>query len=200
MENQSAFDTQRVTGTLLALSCVVFLVGGLMFTARNGMAGKPAPNFAYFVVERSFVAAAAVVAAVGLWLLATLLGRAHGDVMIPAWLAAATYAIATILLVIGEASGLLKGRYPYAIMTRLQSGYYSDVFIVAYVLLAFLAQLAFGVIIVRTGFLPAWIGWAAIVWNIAWPAVLPIVSSRDIYFPVLHHVFPLLAGIALLRR
>jgi hypothetical protein len=72
--------------------------------------------------------------------------------------------------------------------------------IVMYVLLAFLAQAAFGVSLLRTGLLPGWVGWATIVWNLAWLVVLPIVSPRDIYYPVLHHVAPLLIGIALLVR
>ncbi len=66
--------------------------------------------------------------------------------------------------------------------------------------LAFLAQAAFGALLVRTRFLPAWIGRAAIAWNVGWLVVLPIITSGDIYFPVLHHPIPLLVGIALLRR
>lgn len=187
MDSQVAINAQRVTGALLTLSFFVFLVGGLMFWARNGMAGNPAPNFAYFVVERGFVAAAAVIAAIGLWLLATILGDAHGDALAPARLAAAAFAIATALLVVGEASRLQQDRYLRAP-------------VVAYVILAFLTQAALGVILVRTGFLPAWIGWATIAWNLAWLIVLPIVTPRDIFYPVLHHFLPLLAGIALLRR
>ena len=187
MDSQVAINAHRVTGALLTLSFVVFLVGGIMFAARNGMAGNPAPTFAYFVVERGFVAAAAVVAAIGLWLLATILSEARGDALAPARLAAAVYAIATALLVVGEASRLQQDRYLHAP-------------VVAYVILAFLTQATLGVILVRTGFLPAWIGWAAIVWNLAWLVVLPLASPRDIFFPVLHHFLPLLAGIALLRR
>ena len=75
--------------------------------------------------------------------------------------------LAAVVLLIGEASELRSGRSPYAL-------------IVAYVVLAFLAQAAFGVLLVRTGFLPSWIGWVAIVWNIAWPVVLPIATPGDI--------------------
>ena len=82
----------------------------------------------------------------------------------------------------------------------LRSGQFPYGLIVAYVVLAFLAQAALGVILLRAGFLPAWIGWAAIAWNVAWLVVLPILTPSDIYFPVLHHVIPLLVGIILLRR
>jgi hypothetical protein len=44
----------------------------------------------------------------------------------------------------------------------------------------------------------AWIGWATIGWNLVWLLVLPLATPRDIYFPVLHHVMPLVMGIALL--
>jgi hypothetical protein len=173
---------------MLLISCFfVFLAGGVMFWARNGMAGRPAPNFAYFAVERGFVMAAAVITAVGLLLFASLVGDAQSDAVLPARLAAATYAIATALLLVGELGLLRSGRFLYAP-------------IVAYVVLAFLAQAVLGGTILGTGFLPWWIGWAAIAWNIAWLVVLPILTPSDIYFPVLHHVIPLLVGIALLRR
>jgi hypothetical protein len=33
-----------------------------------------------------------------------------------------------------------------------------------------------------------------------WLVVLPVITPRDIYFPVLHHVMPLMIGIALLSK
>jgi hypothetical protein len=187
VEGQGTLALPRVTGVLLVSCFAVFAIGGLLFTARNGMAGKPAPNFAYLALERGFIMAAVVVTALGLALLAALVGREHNDAVIPARLAAATYAVAAILILSAEASLLRNGSCPRTL-------------IVAYVAVAFLAQAAFGAIVVRTGFLPAWIGWAAIVWNVAWLLILPVLSPRDIYYPVLHHVIPLVIGIALLRR
>jgi len=70
--------------------------------------------------------------------------------------------------------------------------------IVFHVVLAFLAQAAFGAALLRTGLVAGWVGWATILWNLAWLVVLAIVSPRNMYFPVLHHVAPLLIGIALL--
>ena len=43
-----------------------------------------------------------------------------------------------------------------------------------------------------------WIGWLTILWNIAWLIVLPLISRRDMYYPMLHYVMPLVIGIALL--
>lgn len=187
MEGQSISTIPRVAGALLTACFFVFLIGGVMFWARNGMAGQPAPNFAYLALERGFVMAAAVVTAIGLLLFAASVGGAHGDSLLPARLAAITYAVGTALLLIGELDLLRSGRSPYALL-------------VAYVILAFLAQAALGVILLRTGFLPAWIGWAAIAWNLAWLVALSALSPSDMYFPVLHHAIPLAIGIALLRR
>ncbi|MCC6630001.1 MAG: hypothetical protein IT340_21700 [Chloroflexi bacterium] len=187
MESQGAITITRIAGALLASSFVIFVPGGLMFAARNGMAGQPAPTVAYFVLERGFVMAAVVVTALGLAALAALVGAAQADALVPAWLAAATYAVASVLVLVSEAALVRGGRFP-------------DGLIIAYVILAFFAQAAFGAILLWTGFLPAWIGWVAIAWNIAWPVLLPILTPRDIYFPVLHHVIPLVIGIALLWR
>jgi hypothetical protein len=46
---------------------------------------------------------------------------------------------------------------------------------------------------------PAWIGWAAVVWNLACPAVLPIVSPGDPYYPILYAIPLLMISIPLNR-
>ena len=187
MESQGLYTTPHIAGVLLTSCFLVFAVGGVMFWARNGLAGQPAPSFAYLALERGFVMAAAVITAVGLLLFAAIVGGAHGDALLPARLAAATYAVATALLLVAELGLLRSGHFPYAL-------------IVAYVVPAFLAQATLGAILLRTGYLPAWIGWAAIAWNIAWLVALAILSPGNVYYPVLHHAIPLLIGIALLRR
>jgi hypothetical protein len=70
--------------------------------------------------------------------------------------------------------------------------------IVLYVVLAFLAQTAFGASLLQTGFVAGWVGWVTIIWNLGWLFVMLFVRPSDIYFPVLHHVAPLIIGIALL--
>ncbi len=69
---------------------------------------------------------------------------------------------------------------------------------VAFVVLAFLAQALFGAALLRTGLLPAWVGWVTILWNLGWLVVLPIARPKDMYYPWLHYVAPLLIGIGLL--
>jgi hypothetical protein len=187
MESSEIFSPGRAAGALLALSGVVFTAGGLMFFARGGTAGKPAPSSAYLAWERGFVTGAAVLASLGFVALAAALSGIAGDFRIPMWLTVALYALAVVAVLVAEGIGLWRGQSPYAL-------------IVAYVVVAFLAQAAFGVIVIQSGLLPAWVGWAAIVWNLAWLVVLPMVAPRDIYFPVLHHAVPLVAGIYLLWR
>ncbi len=69
-----------------------------------------------------------------------------------------------------------------------------------YVVIAFLAQASIGGALLRSRMVPTWIGWTTLLWNLAWLVVLPLVSPIGIYFPVLHHVFPLVIGIALLTK
>jgi len=72
--------------------------------------------------------------------------------------------------------------------------------IVIYVVLAFLAQAVFGASLLQTGLVAAWAGWGTVIWNLGWLFVMLLSRPHDIYFPVLHHVAPLIIGIALLVR
>jgi hypothetical protein len=62
--------------------------------------------------------------------------------------------------------------------------------IIVYVVVAFLAQAALGGALLQSGALATRIGWATILWNLAWLVALPIITPRDIYFPILHHAAP----------
>jgi hypothetical protein len=72
--------------------------------------------------------------------------------------------------------------------------------IVVHVVLAFLGQAAIGGALWQSKLLAPWIGWATILWNLAWLVALPIITPHDIYFPILHGLMPLLIGAPLLRR
>ncbi len=48
------------------------------------------------------------------------------------------------------------------------------------------------------GSLAAWVGWATILVNMVGLIVLLAFSRRDLYFPALHHIAPLLIGLTLL--
>jgi hypothetical protein len=112
--------------------------------------------------------------------------EAAGDTIL-APLAMVTFLIGAVIVIVAETLQLSG-----------QESVYSP--IVVYVVLAFLAQAVFGVSLLRTGLLPGWVGWATVIWNLAWLVALSILSPRDIYYPALHHAAPLMIGIALLVR
>ena len=175
---------ERASAALLVLGMAAFLPAGFMFWFRGGVQGRPVPSRTYFIVERSLVMAAVILTALGLVLLDGRLQDGGGRIL--SRLGAYGYLFAAILIVSAEALNLNGGyekNYPL---------------VVVYVVLAFLAQAVIGVSLLQAGPTPEWIGWLAIAWNIGWLVVLPLVSRRDIYFPVVHHCIPLVLGIALL--
>ena len=174
---------RRIAATLLILYFLVFVVAGILYMGRAIWKWPTAQTDMHLYWERGFVIAAALFNVMGFILLEGLL-REAGDSII-GHLALPIYLIATAVLLAAEGN-LLKTHdliYPQIIL---------------YVVLAFLVQVAFGAALLRTGLVPAWVGWATILWNVAWPVILPIASPKDIYFPVVHHVAPLLIGISLL--
>ena len=64
-----------------------------------------------------------------------------------------------------------------------------------FTVLALLSIAAFGWAILRTGLLPSWIGWISIIWSLFWLVHLFITKTT---IPIVHHVMPLVIGIALL--
>jgi hypothetical protein len=178
--------TERQIAAILLISCgLVFTVGGILFTGRaiwKWPAGQT-PEFLRW--ERGFVLAALLVNVLGLVLLEDLL-RAAGDSII-ARLALVIYLIGAVVVVVAELSYLHNREWVYPQ-------------IVFHVVVAFLAQAAFGAALLQTGLVASWAGWTTIMWNLAWLLVLAIVSPRNMYFPALHHVAPLIIGIALLMK
>ena len=71
--------------------------------------------------------------------------------------------------------------------------------IVVAVLLLFGAEALLGAAVLAGRLVPAWVGWAAVVWNVAWPAILPILSPGDPYYPILHAIPLLMISIPLIR-
>jgi hypothetical protein len=94
-------------------------------------------------------------------------------------------------------AGVLNVLYETMELARTNPNY--PVIVVA-VVLAFLGQAALGGGLLQARLLAPWIGWATILWNLAWLVPLLLFTPRDIYYPVLHHAMPLLIGGALLRR
>ncbi len=178
--------SERVAaGWLLILGGIIFLPAGLLFTGRAILKWPAAQSQVYLIWERSLVMAGFVVSALGFLLLSRLLETAGDGVLAPIGLA--IFLIGTVLVLAAETFALSRQEWIYAP-------------IVAFVVLAFVGQAVFGASILRTGLLPGWVGWATIVWNLAWLVILPIARPKDVYYPWLHHVAPVLIGIWLLLR
>jgi hypothetical protein len=186
MMDSRFWDIERVAGFVLVLGVVTVFPGLIMFWMRAGHQGGQPPTSAYFLWERGFILAAVIITALGFLLLEGALQTTDGRSL--ARLGATAYFFGGILVVIGE---VLMPTVGYQKLYGL---------IVIYVVMAFLGQAALGGAVLQTGWLPGWVGWVTILWNIAWLVVLPLLSPRDIYFPIIHHLAPLLLGIALLWR
>lgn len=185
MSTQGLLLERSMAAWLLILCGVVFAVGGFLYMGRAMLKWPAAESSGYLVWERGFVIAAAIINVSGLALLESMQRTAGDPVFARVGLIATVIAVA--LVVAAEAS-------------FLNSGGQSQAQIVIYVVLAFLAQAAIGVGLLQTNLLAGWVGWATIIWNLAWLIILPVASPRDIYYPALHHIAPFFIGIALLLK
>ena len=176
--------SERQLAAILLIACgFIFAVGGILFTGRTIWKWSAAQTPEFLRWERGWVLAALLVNVLGLALLENLL-HAGGNSSF-ARIALVTYLIGVTVVVVAELSYLHNQEWVYPQ-------------IVFHVVLAFLAQTAFGVALLQTSLVPSWAGWATIIWNLAWLVILAIASPRNMYFPALHHVAPLVIGIALL--
>jgi hypothetical protein len=66
---------------------------------------------------------------------------------------------------------------------------------VIFTILAFAGVMMFGEAILSTSLLPHWLGWATIVYSVL--GLLLLAVTRDV-LPIMHHLMPLVIGIALL--
>jgi hypothetical protein len=96
-----------------------------------------------------------------------------------------TYLVGAAIVIIAETAYLSNQEWNYAQ-------------IVVYVILAFLAETAFGIALLQTDLVAQWVAWVTIIWNVAWLLVMLAIRPSDIYFPVLHFVAPLIIGVTLL--
>ena len=186
MTDQSFWTFRSVTGIFLVVGFVANLAGVLMFLFRGGLQGAAPPNAGYFALERSFLMTSVVLTAIGLVLLEGCLQNTNGQIL--ARVGATAYMFGGIFIVMVEALSL----------SQVSVNTYS--LVVIYVVLALLAQAVIGAALLQSGLLPAWVGWVAVLWNVAFLVILPATSPRDMYYPIVHHVIPLVIGIALLWK
>jgi hypothetical protein len=184
--DQGFWSLERTTGAFLVAAALPLALGVYLFLNRNGVQGGAPRNPALYAWERGSILAAVVLTALGLVVLEMIFEGTPARTA--ARIGAMAYFFGAVLLAAAEAMSLAKretATYPL---------------IVVYVVLALLGQAAVGAAIVQSGLLPAWIGWTAIVWNLAWLIILPVTTPADVYFPVLHHLMPLVIGASLLWR
>jgi hypothetical protein len=186
MMDAQFWTLERVAGLCLIASNLTTFPGLIMFWLRAGHRGGKPPNRAYYIGERAFIMAGIVFSSLGFMVLQSPLQNTAGDIL--ARIGAMVFLFAGILGVIGESLHIkqdYKKSYPI---------------IVVYVVLAFLSQAAMGGALLQAGWVAGWLGGLTIVWNIGWLIVLPLITPRDIYFPVLHYFLPLLIGTALVVK
>jgi hypothetical protein len=176
-------STRTIAASLLILSLIVFGFGGAIFTGRAFW--RWSINVSHMNWERGFIIAAVLATVLGLALLEDLL-RIAGDSSI-ARLGMMAYLVGAVVVVVAETASLGGGKFVYPQ-------------IVLYVILPFLAQAAFGAALLQTELVAAWAGWTTVTWNVGWLLIMLIVRPNDIYFPVVHHVAPLVIGIALFAK
>ena len=169
MDTKGLFYEPVLAGSLLILSGLIFLPGGLLYARVAIWKRATGTNPVYRYWERGFVIAAVVVAGLGFVLLEKILEAAGDPILAPLGLAALFLSIDLVLF--AETYNLSKQEW-------LQAP------IVLHVILAFLAQAAFGASLVQTSLLPGWVGWATIIWNLGMLVYLPIFKPRDIYYPL----------------
>lgn len=185
MDRKIFFSELRLTGMLLILSSVIFLVAAILFTIRFLWELPIGRTPSFFLWERSLVIAALLAALLSFTILKRVL-EAAGDGIL-ATMALVLFLVAAVLAVVAETISFPSDDIAYPP-------------IVAYVVLSFLGQVLFGMALLRTGLVPAWVGWVTVIWNLAMLVFLTASKPQDMYYPWLHYIAPLLIGIALLRK
>jgi hypothetical protein len=176
------FPPRRVSGLLLLLAIVLTLGGVVMYSlgTEYGWVGETPTYHAW---ERALFMSSYVAAALGTAVLEPALAEAGAAIL--GRLAAIAFPMAASVALVMEAV-TINGPEPYAL-------------IVVAVLLLFGAEALLSAAVLASRLVPAWVGWAAVIWNVAWPAILPIISPGDPYYPILHAIPLLMISIPLIR-
>jgi hypothetical protein len=184
MNEISFWTVERIAGSLLFLGAIVVFPGLIMFWLRDGHLGGLPPSPAYYAVERTFILSAVIPTVIGFILLSGHFQDQQASIL--AKIGATGFMFGGVLVVAGEALGLTLGYEKVVELFKV------------YVIVACLSQIAIGTAFLLSGFPAPWVGWTTILVNASGLAVLLIFSRDDLYFPILHHIAPLLIGISLL--
>ena len=184
---QAWLTARSLTGALLLASAALALAGILMFWFRVFLHAPFGARPGYYQWERGLIIGGVVALALGLAALNSLLRQAGDPLFSDVGLTACV--IGTAMLILAEVAWLTKAGLPDGLTGALAR---------LGVVLFFLSQAAYGAAGLQTGLLPGWLGWFTVIWNIGWLAVL--CRAKDPYYPVLHFVLPILAGVLLLAN
>lgn len=177
------FAPRQGSGLLLLIAFVLNLGGVVLYSAGTTY-GWVVETPAYHAWERSLFMGSYVAAALGTALLEPAVSGVGAAV--PARLAATAFAMATSVALVMEALTWDGPTAPLAL-------------VVVAVLLLFGAGVLLGAALLASRLAPAWVGWTTVVWSVAWPAALPIVSPGDPDYPVLRAIPWILIGVSLIR-
>jgi hypothetical protein len=176
--------TLRQVGGLLLLVAFGLNLGGVVLYSAGPEFGWVVETLPYHAWERALFMGSYIVAALAVTVLVPALGEAGAAIL--SRLAATTFPMAVAVALVMEALDFGGPGAPRALVLTA-------------VLLLFGAGALLGGALVASRIVPAWIGWVTIVWNVAWPAALSIVSPGDLYYPILHAIPWLLIGLPLSR-
>jgi hypothetical protein len=182
IEHRSS-DISRTAAIFLILGSVACFIGAGMYVYGRG--GLELISL-YHAWVRGFIVTAPILTAVGLLLLEDIFHASNGRAL--ARIGASSYFFAAILVVSGELLAFPLGWEK------------ASIFMVVYTVMAYLAQASVGGALLQSRVTPLWIGWATIVWNLAWLLVFVVSGWTIGYIPLVHHFMPLIIGIALLRK
>lgn len=212
------FTGYRVTGMLLILASIVFGIGaGLPFVGAKGDATiykltapgnlqAVAASLTLWRWASIFMGAAILVLLAGLSLLTSLLEKAGDRVFARLGLIGMLVA-AVLWLIFSAFRSVVTVRVAQEVTAAAGSaagvapGYYAPLaewafaLFFLYAALGFLALAAYGVSLLQAGLLPAWTGWATLIFSLAMLMVLFIQGDN---LPLFHYLPGLVIGILLL--
>jgi hypothetical protein len=209
----SFFNEHRVAGILLILSGVSFAIGAAspIFGEKGNSSIYTLPvraqlqaianNTTAWRLANVFMGIAIILLVAGLWMLTAMLVQASERVF--SRLGLVTMLVAAVLWVIFSlyrgivtvqaaqemsATGATPATYESLAPWGFRLFY-------VYAVLAFLALAAYGVSLLQVALLPAWVGWATLIYS---PVLLILLFIMGDTLPLFHYLPALLIGILLL--
>jgi hypothetical protein len=158
---------RTAAASLLVLSFMIFFVAGVLFTGRALWKWEIKHLSRYMIWERTLVIVPTLATALGLVLLSDLL-TADG----------------AVLVVSAETEFISRGEWNAAQ-------------VILYVVLALMGQAVIGAALLQTGFAATWVGWITVIWNVSFLIIFIVVRPRDVYYPAIHFLAPLIIGLGL---